>query len=105
MSGHRQVSERGRWASKLRRVALVAALAIASSALLPFVHGGASHLGDCGVCGAIAHGGFASVDTVSVSDHTYVAECLELESVELAQVLPRRDRDACTARAPPSAAA
>ena len=103
MSGHRQVSERVRWALQLRRVALVAVLAFASSALLPFVHGGASHLGDCGVCSAIAHGGSNAVDTVSVSEHAYVDECRELVDIELAPVLPRRDRDACAARAPPAA--
>jgi hypothetical protein len=35
MSGNRRAGERGRWASQLRRVALVAVLAIAASALLP----------------------------------------------------------------------
>jgi hypothetical protein len=103
MSGHRPVSERGRWASQLRRLALVAVLAFASSALLPFVHGGASHIGDCGVCSAIARGSTDAVDTVAVSDHAYAAERRELVDIELTPVLPRRDRDACSARAPPAA--
>jgi hypothetical protein len=103
MSGHRPVSERGRRASLLRRVALMAMLAIASSALLPLVHSGASHLGDCGVCIAIAHGGTDVVDTVAVSDQAYVAERGELVDIELAPELPRRDRGACSARAPPAA--
>ncbi len=105
MSGLRPMNERGRWASQLRRVVLVVALAVASSALLPLVHGGANHIGDCGVCIAIAHGASASLDTVSVADYAYVGELRELASVELELVLPRRDRDVCAARAPPAVTA
>lgn len=105
MSGLQPMNERGRWAAQLRRVALVAVLAVASSALLPLVHGGASHIGDCGVCTAIAHGASASLDTVSVVDHAFIAELRALASVEPALVLPRRDRAACAARAPPTVSA
>jgi hypothetical protein len=102
MSGERRAGERGRWASQLRRVALVAVLAITSSVLLPLVHGGASHLGDCGVCSAIAHDGASSADVVSVPDLPPVATGSDFQVREPEAVPPRRDFDRCSARAPPA---
>jgi hypothetical protein len=102
MSEYRRAGERERWASQLRRVALVAVLAIASSALLPLVHGGASHLGDCGVCSVIAHDAASAADVVSVPDLPPVATGLEVEAREPEAVLPRLDFDRCSARAPPA---
>jgi hypothetical protein len=52
--------------AEFRRLALVALLALAAQALLPYLHanasfeagGGANHsAADCAVCGALAHGG------------------------------------------------
>ena len=102
MSADRRASERGSVKSQLRHVALVALLAIASSALLPLVHGSLSHVGDCGVCTALTHNGASAAETVpapALASFTARPEAARLESCG---ALPRRDFALRSARAPPS---
>jgi len=103
MSEERRTGERGRWASQLRRVALVALFAIASSALLPFAHGSSSHFGDCGVCSVLVHGGAHVADIAPPSALAPVAVGTELKEVELVTAVPVRDFALRLARAPPLA--
>lgn len=88
--------------ARLRFVALVAVLALVSSALLPLAHGATSHAGDCGVCSALSHGSAAAADSAPVPAPPAVAACPALESFEPAQTLPWRGFDVRSARAPPA---
>jgi hypothetical protein len=107
-------------AKSAKRVALIGLLALASHAVLPYVHfltsrgcGGAgcgpgeqerapSHSADCAVCGAIAHAGGRAVDAPAA-----VAElCAPLAREAAAQVVlahpPAVARATASARAPPA---
>jgi len=88
--------------ARLRLVAFVAALALVTSALLPLAHGASSHVGDCGVCSAMSHGGSGGADSVPVADLPAVAAGPDLDSLEAARTLPWRGFDVRSARAPPA---
>ena len=101
MTRERRTDEPRRWASQLRGLALVAALAIVSSSLLPLVHGAASHPGDCGVCSVFAHDGGAVADLVATPDLDLVILGPE-SAVSAPEAAPQRaDFDRRSARAPP----
>ena len=103
MGEERHMSDRRRFAPQIRLIALVAVLALAWGTLLPLAHGGASrHVGDCGVCSLLAHGGASVADRAPASDVAPNAVCADLDPIELHQAVPRRDFDARRARAPPS---
>ncbi len=87
---------------RLRRIALVAALAIASSALLPYLHGATSHVGDCGVCSVLSHGGARVAATVAAPALPDVRARADVDAAAPATLPPRRDFDPCSARAPPA---
>ena len=86
----------------LRRIALVALLAIASSAFLPLAHVAAGHSGDGGVCSVVAHGGARVADVAPTAPQPVVRACLGVEDVVAAPSAPRHELDSCSARAPPA---
>jgi hypothetical protein len=102
MAGDRQPNRRANSASRLRRVALVAVLAIASSALLPLVHGATSHTGECGVCSGIAHSGASVAEVVSRPDLPPVASSPAVAQREPVTAFSRPALDLGEARAPPA---
>ena len=88
----------------LRRIALVAALAIVSSAVLPYAHGALGHATDCGVCSVLAHGGARVAESASAPEVGVARTCIGFEEVARAVLLPARDFDPRSARAPPALA-
>ncbi len=102
MTRERRTDEPRRWAPQLRGIALVAALAIVSSSLLPLVHGAASHLGDCGVCSLFAHDAGGAADLVATPDVEPVVPGPESVVSEPEAVPPRADFGRRSARAPPA---
>lgn len=88
---------------KLRRIALVAVLAIVSSALLPYVHGATRHVGECGVCSALSHAGARVADTTAPPVLPAARVCIAVEEVASVPLPPRRDFAPRSARAPPTA--
>lgn len=102
MTRERRTDERRRWASQLRGLALVAALAIVSSSLLPLVHGAATHSGDCGVCSLIAHDAGGVADLVAAPQLAPVALGPESAASEPEPAPPRADFERRSARAPPA---
>jgi hypothetical protein len=102
-----------------KRIALVGLLAIASHALLPYLHSltsdcGASetscssdgqapsHSADCPVCSAIAHGGARAVDAPSAVAAVSAPHGLQAETFVSFAAVPKAERDAACARAPPA---
>ena len=102
MTRERRTDEPRRWASQLRGLALVAALAIVSSSLRPLVHGAASHPGDCGVCSLFAHDAGGAADLVATPGVEPVVLGPEGAVSEPEAVPPRADFDRRSARAPPA---
>ena len=105
--------------SSLRRVALAALLALASNALLPWVHAltsscradaptcGAegqapSHSADCPVCSAIAHAGARTLDAPSAVAAVSAPLGCQRASFEHGSLPPRVERDPACARGPPA---
>jgi hypothetical protein len=117
---------RKRMRAVVRRTALVAALAVLSHALLPYLHllsdgcaagdacspssesrpaGGApTHSPDCAVCGALSHAGARSVDVASAP--AVVAAPIALARAPLAEAafVPAAQSDFAWARGPPALA-
>ena len=87
----------------LRRIALVALLAIVSSALLPLAHGAANHASEWGVCVAIAHGGARVADAAPQPPLPALRACPAVDAVVAAPTPPRPALAAHGARAPPVA--
>jgi hypothetical protein len=105
--------------SSAKRVALVGLLALASHALLPYLHvlttacdpneascssdGRApSHSSDCPVCGAIAHAGARAVDAPSALAIVSAPLVTHAAALELVAVAPKVELDPACARAPPA---
>ena len=101
-----------------KRVALIGLLALASHALLPYVHvlirgcgavtcsGGeressASHSPDCAVCSAIAHAGARAVDAPVAVAGLQVPVEPHAPAPTLFALVPTVERDVACARAPP----
>jgi hypothetical protein len=102
-----------------KRVALVGLLALASHALLPYLHvltsscgpseascsseGQApSHSSDCAVCGAIAHGGARAVDAPAALAVVSAPLALHAAALELSSLPPSVELDPACARGPPA---
>jgi len=102
-----------------QRVALVGLFALASHALLPYLHSltsrcdpneascssagqAPSHSSDCAVCGAIAHGGARAVDTPAALASVSAPLALHAAALELFSVAPSVELDPACARAPPA---
>ena len=101
MTGDRKPT-RERWASRLRSVALVAVLAIGSSALLPLVHGATSHLSECAVCCVFAHNGSSVADLVAQPDVSPPSAERAPEAFAPTTPLTHASLDSSEARAPPA---
>lgn len=86
----------------LRRTALVAALAIVSSALLPWAHAAQGHAGDCGVCSALTHGGARVAVAVAAPELPAARPCAQVDEVVAPPLPARRALGAHAARAPPA---
>jgi hypothetical protein len=102
MTADRQPSLQARFASQVRRVALVALLAVASSAVLSLAHGAVSHTGDCGVCSVLAHGGAKVADVAAKPDLAPVASVGRAERLEPDSAPAPVALDLSKARAPPT---
>jgi hypothetical protein len=104
--------------SRATRCALIGLFALASHALLPFVHAlasgcgqsatgcstdeRASHSPDCPVCGALAHSGARTASAApSAPDAAALSAAPQLSPAAPLAELPRIQRDALGARAPP----
>jgi hypothetical protein len=103
-----------------KRIALMAGLlALASHALLPYLHSlssncGAnesscssdgrapSHSSDCQVCSAIAHGGARAIDAPSSVAAVSAPQRLEVAALVSLAGAPRVELAAASARAPPA---
>ena len=101
MTGNRRPIRQRSWASRLRRAALVAVLAIVSSAVLPLVHSATSHAAECGVCSVFAHNSASVADVVAQPVVSPLASSRALAPVGPVTVLTLRALDCCEARAPP----
>jgi len=101
MTGNRQPIRQRTWASRLRRAALVAVLAIVSSAVLPLVHSATSHASECGVCSVFAHNGSSVADVVAQPVVSPLASSRALAPLGPVTVLTLRTLDSGEARAPP----
>jgi hypothetical protein len=105
MTGEGHTIRKRPWATSARRIALVAVLAIAASALLPLVHGATSHASECAVCSVFAHNGAGVAEAVApldVSIPTSVRAHVPLEPVTVDTL---RALDSSEARAPPAPSA
>ena len=87
---------------QLRGIALAAVLVVASSALIPVAHGGASHRDDCAVCDMIAHDTSSSADVALIQDLYSIISGTGLVVCEPEAAPPRLDVRLRPARAPPS---
>ncbi|HXX47628.1 MAG TPA: hypothetical protein VEN47_05340 [Myxococcota bacterium] len=102
-----------------QRAALVALLAIASFAVLPFLHVLSSncapstascssdqpaptHSPDCGVCGSLAHAGARAVDVPAAVAAIALPVALLSARHAPAPLAPSRERVASPARGPPA---
>src|SRR5262245_38145251 len=94
----------------IRRFALVALLALAAQALVPYLHanasaeasGRATHSADCAVCSALAHGGaraFHAPAAIHVSTAPVALVGLAPAPLPFVALL---DADTACARAPPA---
>jgi hypothetical protein len=101
MTGKRQPIRQRSWASRLRRAALVAVLAIVSSAVLPLVHSATSHASECGVCSVFAHNGASIADVVAQPVVSPLSSGRAPAPLGPVLVLTLRPLDGCEARAPP----
>jgi hypothetical protein len=105
--------------ARVQRIALLGLLALASHALLPYLHvltsacgpnetscsseGQApSHSPDCPVCGAIAHAGARAVDAPSALASAAAPIALHAAPPEVFALAPAAELDAACARAPPA---
>lgn len=102
-----------------KRAALIGLLALASYALLPYVHalmngcgqvtcsGGeqesASHSPDCAVCNAIAHAGARAVDAPAAVAGLLAPVAPHAPAPPMFAHTPTVERDVACARAPPAA--
>jgi len=86
----------------LRRIALVAALAIASSALLPWAHAAQGHAGECGVCSVLTHGGARVAVAVAAPELPAARRCVQIDEVVVPPLPARCELGAYAARAPPA---
>ncbi len=93
---------RPRRAAQLRSIALVALLAIASTALLPLVHASFDHAGDCGVCSVFAHDASSVADVGPNPGLAPTSVGPEVDACEPEAALPRLSVDRHGARAPPA---
>ena len=100
-----RANERERRRARLRRVALVAAFAIAAAAFVPLAHAGSGHAGDCGVCTVLAHGSASVADTACAPSLPLPAAGPAVELLEPAASIPLRHLSLRLARAPPLPAA
>jgi hypothetical protein len=101
MTGNRQPIRQRSWAWRLRRVALVAVLAIVSSAVLPLVHSATNHTGECAVCSVFAHSGASVADVVLQPVVSPLAGIRALVPLASVTVVTLRALDCGEARAPP----
>ena len=93
-----------------RRLTLVALLALAAQALLPYLHANAAsetgrlanHSGDCAVCCALAHGGARAFDTPAAVASALAPLELPIPAPAPVASAPSVDPDSASARAPPA---
>lgn len=101
MTGNRPPTRQRSWTSRLRGIALVAAFAIASSAVLPLVHAATGHLSECGVCSIFAHNGAGVADVSAPPVVSPLAISCAPAPREPVTILTSRALDTSEARAPP----
>lgn len=102
-----------------KRLALIALLALATHAFLPYLHAlasgcgshgascssesqaPASHSSDCAVCGAIAQAGARAIDAPAALAALVESRSVFAPAPESLAAVPKVERDVACARAPP----